>query len=389
MSYDYDAIVIGAGPAGTSVSLHLARQGRSVLLVDGARFPRRKVCGEGIMPHGLAALRELGLEPKGQPFTGLRYVLEDGTHAESRFPGDLAGLGVQRSWLDDRLVRLARDEPRIDLRLGTWVQEIELGDPDAVRVRLGGETLSAPVLIGADGGRSRIRRLAGLDAPVPRRPRFGVGAHVRHEPNPDPRVEVSLHQGYEVYTTPVASDLTCVALLTDREGLRPLQGDLEGGLRAILRQDGGRARAWAEAPMVGSVRAIGPLALRSTRAHAPRLLLVGDAAGALDPITGEGISLALVTARIASEVLASAYARGDFSARQLASWTRRRGEAIRGLERFTSALLFLSERPRHARRVVRSLSKSPDTFGRLLGIAAGSAPLSSLRLVDGYRLLVG
>ena len=85
----------------------------------------------------------------------------------------------------------------------------------------------------------------------------------------------------------------------------------------------------------------------------------------------------------------TADAAGDLSARALASWTRRRRAEIAPLARFTSALLFLARRPRHAARVIRSLAEAPGTFGRLLGIAAGSAPLSSLRLVDGYRLLVG
>ena len=393
----YDAIVIGAGPAGSSLALHLARQGRSVALIDGARFPRRKVCGEGLMPHGLQALRALGLEPRGAPFSGLRYVLGAGARAEARFPAGLEGLGVERAWLDFQLVRLAEAEPRIDLRLGTWVQKIELprpgapraGEPggDEVAVHLGGEVLRGAVLIGADGGRSRVRTLAGLDAPAPRRARYGIATHIAR--GVDPCVEVALGAGCEIYTTPVGQDLTCVALLTDRHGLATLQGDLAGGLRRQLQRCGGRGAALAEAPFEEAPRALGPLALQATRAHGERLLLVGDAAGALDPITGEGVSLALATSQIASEVLAEAFASGDFSARALASWTRRRARALRGLAGFTRAILYLAEHPARAERVVRTLAEAPDTFERLLGVAVGNAPLTSLRLRDGVRLLLG
>lgn len=384
----YDAIVIGAGPAGSSLALHLARQGRRVALIDGARFPRRKVCGEGLMPHGVGALRALGLEPRGAAFRGLRYVLSEGAQAEAAFPAGQEGLGVERgAWLDFQLVRLAEAEPRIDLRLGTWVRELELSQPGGqeVRVHVGHEVLRAAVLIGADGGRSRVRALAGLDAPAPRRARFGVATHVAR--GVDPCVEVALGHGYEVYTTPVGPALTCVALLTDRAGLGALQGDLAGGLRRALRACGGRGASLADAPFAEPPRALGPLALQATRAHAERLILVGDAAGALDPITGEGVSLALSTSQIASEVLADAFARGDFSARALAAWTRRRARAVRGLAGFTRAILYLAEHPARAERVVRSLAGAPDTFERLLGVASGNAPLTSLRVRDGLRLL--
>jgi flavin-dependent dehydrogenase len=202
-------------------------------------------------------------------------------------------------------------------------------------------------------------------------------------------VEVFVGRGFELYTTPVARDTTAVALLTDREGLNRLRPDLERGLRASLCEAGGRAAALGAGRSLHTVRALGPLALQATRAHGPGLLLVGDAAGALDPITGEGVSLGLVTARIAAEVLADAYAHSDFSAPRLAAWSRRRTQAVRGLERLTRALLFLAKRPTHAARVIRSLARSPHTLERLLGVAAGAAPLSSLSVRDGVRLLVG
>jgi len=388
---NYDAIVIGAGPAGSSLALHLAAQGRTCALIDGKTFPRDKVCGEGIMPHGLAALRELGIEPEGAPFYGLRYLLEDGTRASSQFPASMAGLGVQRAWLDATLVERAQAQPEIDVRLGTWAQAVNLPQApgDEASVLLGDELLTAPVLIAADGYRSRIRRQAGLEAPIPENPRFGLGAHFAHAPRANPMVEVFLGSGYEIYSTPVSAELTCVALLTYRDGLKQLQGYLEGGLRELLANSQGRSKFLADAPLAGGpVRGIGPLAVQASRAHADGLLLVGDAAGGLDPITGEGVSLALVTSKLASEVLATAYARNDFSARSLACWTRRRRRAVRGLQRFTAGLLYLSRHHEKAERIVRTLAEKPDTFERLLGVAAGTAGLASLRLRDGYRLLV-
>ncbi len=392
----YDAIVIGAGPAGATVALRLARAGRSCLLVDGARFPRDKLCGEGLMPAGQAVLRALGLSDvlqAGQPFTGIRYRLADGTAAEADFPGGEQGLGIARRALDARLVAAAQRQPGVEVRLGCWVREILLpgaaGAGDGVEVLVDGAAARAPVLIGADGGRSLVRRVAGLEAPPPRRPRFGVGGHFGHPPRDDPRVEVFVGPGWELYTTPIAPDVTSAALLLSRPGLRPLQGRLERGLRERLRGAGGRCAALADGPLTSRVRALGPLALQARAGHAERVLLIGDAAGALDPITGEGVALALTTGAAAADVLAGCYAAGDFSARRLAAWTRRRRDAVRGLAGLTRLLLALAERPELAARVVRNLARSPDTFQRVLGVAAGVQPLRSLGLRDGVRLLLG
>lgn len=393
----FDAIVVGAGPAGATLALRLARAGRRCLVIDGARFPRPKVCGEGIMPAGLQVLAELGLgdlvAEVGAPFDGIRYRLGDGTRAEAGFPGGAVGRGVPRHALDARLVAAAQRAPNVTVLLGTWVRELRLPGPgaprDEVEVVLGDAVARAPVLIGADGGRSLVRRAAGLEPTPPRPARFGVGAHFVAPREPDAKVEVFVGRGWELYTTPAGPELTCAALLLPEARLRTLQGDLEGGLRAALAEAGGRCAPLARAPLLARARALGPLALRPRAAHAERVLLVGDAAGALDPITGEGISLAFTTGRIAAEVLEGCYARGDFSARRLAEWTRRRAAAVRGLDGLTRLLLALAARPDLAARVVRNLARAPESFERVLAVAAGMAPLGSLRLRDGLKLLLG
>src|SRR5687767_8098600 len=86
---DAEVIVVGAGVAGCAVALHLARRGHSVILLDRSESPRDKVCGEGLMPHGVAALDRLGLLPLPfpvLPFTGIGYHVA-GVDAVGRFPG--------------------------------------------------------------------------------------------------------------------------------------------------------------------------------------------------------------------------------------------------------------------------------------------------------------
>ena len=247
------------------------------------------------------------------------------------------------------------------------------------------------MLIGADGLRSGVRRGLGLDAPAPAHPRFGIGCHLRHPPrrDPTPRVEVFVGPDHELYTTPTAPDETCVAALVSQDTLKAARPDLEATLRQWLAASGGPNAELARAPLSGPVRAIGPLGLGARAAHAERALLIGDAAGALDPITGEGLSIGLVTTRLAAEVLEHAFTHDDFSAKRLAAFSRARRAEVRPLALFTSAVLRLAHHPDLARYVIRNLARGPETFQRLLGVAAGVAPLRSLRARDGVRVLLG
>ena len=397
MSARYDALIVGAGPAGSSLALRLARSGRTCLLVDGAQFPRDKVCGEGLMPAGLEVLSELGLreavEKEGEPFYGIRYRLPDGTIAEANFPDGVRALGLRRRVLDTTLVAACEAEPNVDVRLGVWIRDLcppARGD-SSVRAQVGDEQVEAAVLVGADGCQSTVRTAWGLTPRRPRRARFGVRAHFESD-EIQRVVEVYVGGDHELYQSAVGPNLTCVALLLDKDGLTPLKGRLEEGLRDLLRRAapaGGAYASLAEAPVVGRVAALGPLGLSPRVAHGERLLLVGDAAGALDPITGEGVALSLVTGGIAAGVLDECFKKNGFAASDLKPWTQRRRAAVRALAGFTQAVLHLSRHPARAERAVRNLARSPETFERLLGVASGLRPLTSLRLRDGVALALG
>ncbi len=271
-----DVLVAGGGPVGLATAILAAQAGFSVTVVEPRAAPIDKACGEGLMPEAVAALRRMGVTPPGVPFTGIRYV-EGARAAEGRFARG-HGLGVRRTALHAALSARARalGVRRVEGRVTSLAQDEDGVDAAGLRARW---------LVAADGLHSPVRRLLGLSLPRRGPARYGVRRHFAVAPWSD-KVEVHWAPDAEAYVTPVARDAVGVALLFSRPG--------RGGFEAEL----ARFPALAErlgAPTTPPLGA-GPFEQRVRRRVVGRVLLVGDAAGYLDPLTGEGVRLGLAAA---------------------------------------------------------------------------------------------
>lgn len=355
----WDVIVVGGGPAGSAAALCCAERGLRTLLLERDARPRPRACGEGILPHGVEWLESRGLRPPGRTFRGVRYVFPEGLELAGRFPRG-RGLGVARRELDAYLLEAAARAGAAVRRRST----VTWWRPGGVRVE--GGWLAAGVIIGADGRRSRLRRWAGLEAPGLGRPRYGVTAHFALA-RPESHQEVRIYVGrdHEVYTTPLPDGRLLVALLAEKGRMARLGGRLEAGYREALGEHPALEARLAE--RLDAPLAAGPLSVRVRRPWGPRLLLVGDAAGFLDPITGEGLALAMAQAELAAGAAAGHLAGEAWALPRYAGAAARLRREV-GL--LTAALLWLVRRPRLARWTARGLRRRPELVSRLLGLAA-------------------
>jgi flavin-dependent dehydrogenase len=336
-----DLLVAGGGPVGLATAIRARLAGLEVTVVEPRDDPVDKACGEGLMPGAVAGLRALGVEPRGRPFEGIRYVSAR-REVQARFRAG-PGLGVRRTVLHDALAARATElgVRRVRGRVG-GVQQ----GPD--HVEAGG--LSARWLVAADGLHSPVRRQLGLDRPVTAAPRFGLRRHVGIAPWTDV-VEVHWSGTAEAYVTPVAEDVVGVAVLCG-QGRR--YDEVLGEFPALA------ARLRGGAP-AGEVRGAGPLRQDAVARCVGRVLLVGDAAGYVDALTGEGIATGLATAAAAVDCIVAG---------RPADYERAWRVATRRYRLLTTALLMASRTPWLRPRIVPAAARLPAVFGGAVNLLA-------------------
>lgn len=336
-----DVLVVGGGPAGLATALYAARAGLEAVVVERRPGVLDKACGEGMMPHTLAHLDRLGVTAPGHPLRGISYHA-DGTRVEARFSAGGLGRGVRRTTLHAAMTDAAR-------AAGVKFVQGAAGEitQDATSVRARG--IQARYLVAADGLHSPIRHDLGLSRPATGPRRWGIRRHVQIAPWTD-KVEVHWSRDAEAYVTPVADDCVGIAILSAS------RGGFESKFRGF-----DELRQRVEGHEAGPDRAAGPLRQRVRDRVAGRVLLVGDAAGYIDALTGEGMGLAFG----AAEVLVDCIARSRVDA-----YDRRWRQLTRRYRVLTEALVQATARPTVRARIVPAAAALPQVFSAAVNLLA-------------------
>ncbi|MGW5399885.1 NAD(P)/FAD-dependent oxidoreductase [Streptomyces sp. NPDC003952] len=340
-----DLLVVGGGPAGLATAIHGALAGLDVVVAEPRPAPVDKACGEGLMPGAVRALDALGVHVPGRPLRGIRYVDAAGERrAEAAFRTG-HGLGARRTLLHqaltDRAVQLGI--PILPRRIGRVSQDDAYVTADGITARY---------LVAADGLHSPTRRALGLaERPSGGRPppRYGLRRHYRTEPWSD-LVEVHWSAHCEAYVTPLGPRQVGVAVLTSEQ----LPYDIQLARFPLLVS---RLGAADRTP----VRGAGPLRQRARCRVAGRVLFVGDAAGYVDALTGEGLALALT----AAAELVRCLREGRPQAYEPA-WRR----LSRNYRLLTQSLLWVRNQPRLAPLITPAAARFPGLFQHAVNLLA-------------------
>lgn len=367
-----DVLVAGAGPAGAIAARQLALAGARVVIVDREAFPRDKLCGDTLNPGAMALLASLGLTggalDGALPLAGMR-VTGPGASVDARYGGGRVGLAIGRraldQWLLDQAIAAgARFEPGLTVTGALTEQSSRAPVVRGLVLRsaTGTQTrIPALVTLGADGRRSAVARSVGLGAhpPTPRRWAYGAyfdetngrGAKARESA----MGEMHVRPGWYCGVAPMPDGRTNVCVVTAR---RDGAADPLGLIRGYLASDRLLALRFADATCVSPVSVLGPLAVDVAAPGRQGLLLAGDAAGFVDPITGDGLNLAMQGAVLAAGEALRVLNTGD--------WTG-------AVERLNQQRVATFGGKLHFNRGVRTLTNSPLAV-RLAGLGARVAP---------------
>lgn len=337
-----DLAVVGGGPVGLVTALTAASRGLVTTVIDARSGDGDKACGEGLMPSAVAALAGLGVDPPGMPVAGFAYV-RGHRRAEARFSGP-PGRGVRRT----ALVASLR-EHLVQAGVDTRHEKVGGLEPVPGGLRVAG--IDARYVAVADGLHSPLRRSLGLSAAARGPARYGLRQHMAIAPWTD-CVEVYWADESEAYVTPVAPDTVGIAILGPGGGASFAQR---------LRAFPALADRLSEAEPASRVRGAGPLRQSVSARASGRAMLVGDAAGYVDALTGEGMAVGFASARELVECVVD-----DDPARYEAAWAH----VTRRPRWVTEALLAATRVAPLRRGLVPAAQRAPWVFAKAVEVLA-------------------
>lgn len=383
--------IVGGGPAGAALAARLAAAGHETVVFERLRRPRWRAAGVYSSPLTRRRLELLGLSTEQlerliQPINAMVLQTIDGeTTCRLEYPRPESACGLDRVRLEEALLDHAR-AAGAEVCEGTVVHEVQTGKRPRLLVSQPGNPSTAwqlRLLVGADGPASLVARAAGLTLPVRRFRRAGLTVHRRDPGGVRTRDSVAeahmlLGDGWYCGIAPVPGERVNIGLVIAEDSLRQglrAHGSVDAVLRDALRRMPAPHARWADAPPTDSVEVRLPLAHRVRAAARPSLLLVGDAAGFVDPLSGEGLHRALVSAELAASAV-EAWSNGDRYA--LSDYDQRLRARFRSKD-FLSWLLqlFLFD-PRLGRYAVRRLAGRPPAARRFALGLADLLPASAL-----------
>lgn len=337
-----EVLIVGGGPGGSAAALQLAKHGVRSILVEKARFPRDKVCGDALSGKVMrtlarldtALVEQVAADAGRMPSWGVTFVAPGGEALRVPFSrdtgqGEAPGFILPRLRFDALLFDAVKRQGLVDVREGCGARSFQRGEGRWTVILDNGDVLTPRLVIAADGANSHFARHVARLGMDPRHHAAGVRAYYTGAQGLDPDGFIELHflrellPGY-LWVFPLPDGRANVGLGLRSDHVRARRIDLKTELHRLITTHPDLRERFAEASPEGPVQGMGlPLGSRRQAISGDGYMLVGDAGHLIDPFTGEGISHALISGVHAADVAGAALAGGSLKARDLAAYDER------------------------------------------------------------------
>lgn len=377
----FDVAIVGAGPAGCSAAIFLARRGYSVVLLEKSVFPREKLCGDFLNPVNWEIFEKLGIQDellslkhaKVQSFR-MSASSVNVTVPFARRNGSYAfGLGLRRSLFDDVLLRLAEREGAT-IRQGCKLNQLSRektewgltwGDSSA------SEKVAATLLIGADSRNSWVAHRLGLTAPGEKSAKFiAFQLHLQAYGQTDGEVQIHLFPGGYAGLVGLGGGMANLCFTVEKRKAR--EASVDAFFEKCLYRNLHLKKALEQSKIVGDMRSAYPVYFSPRRCYGDGFLLTGDAAQVTEPVTGEGVYFALKSGELAAKAIDLAFTKGKFSFRQLSSYSLACQQIFSSRQRVNGLIRALIYRPSLLEPLIRLSSKNFFPIGCLVNLVCGT-----------------
>jgi flavin-dependent dehydrogenase len=371
-----DIAIVGAGPAGALAGAILARAGLKVRLFDRARFPRHKLCGDTLNPGALDVLRRYfdvtPLVECSDPIHGMVLTGPGGVRVRGEYGGAVAGRSITRKVLDEWVLQQAI-AAGAQFEEGVSIREAAVVDERVTGVVVGGNghavTHPAKLVIAADGRRSAIAIGRGLSKQPERPRRWAIGGYFTDVAGMTTLGEMHVRRGHYIGVAPVPGGLTNACLVVPHaHGDAPIPEPAQA-LERVLHGDPELQSRFARAKLVEPPTMLGPMAVDANGAGEPGLLLAGDAAGFIDPMTGDGLRFAFAGAELAAGVAQEVFSGRLPIDRAHVELANRRRSAFASKWRFNRALRKLVASPGNVTIAAAAARVVPSLFAGMINYA--------------------
>lgn len=342
MQNKFDIIIVGAGPAGTTCALKLANKGLRIALIDKATFPRDKICGDALSGKVISVLKytdkpaEESLHQFSEklPSWGIRFVAPSGQHLDVPFkkeapsgPGTAPGYISKRIDFDNFLLNEVKQRQGVEIFEGTPIKFIyRIAGTNEFALEGEKESWTCRLLIGADGAHSVVKRYLSPQKYPSKNQAAGLRQYFKGVSGFAEEQYIELHflknllPGY-FWLFPLSNGWVNAGLGLRSDVVSKKRVNLKNLFKEIIATHPQISNRFKQAVPMEDIKGFGlPLGSTWREVHGDGFILTGDAAGLIDPFSGEGIGNAMISGKIAAEQALEAFACGDLSRNGLAGY---------------------------------------------------------------------